>query len=130
MNTRWWQSHSVRVRLTLWCVGAMVVVLGVYVAAVYAFVGRNASEALDRQLRQDFTWVYASLCPDRGRHDMISAPDRIDPDFPLPWIQVWRGDRSRVVYRNTEAELLPIRKAAPLTKASRRSPATTATCAS
>ena len=107
MSTRWWQSHSVRVRLTLWCVGAMVVVLGVYVAAVYAFVGRNASEALDRQLRQDFTWVYASL-PRPRTACMISAPDRIDPDFPLPWIEVWRGDRSRVVYRNTEAELLPI----------------------
>ena len=107
MSTRWWQSHSVRVRLTLWCVGAMVVVLGVYVAAVYAFVGRNASEALDRQLRQDFTWVYASLSEDRGRHADRRAR-YIDPDFPLPWIQVWRGDRSRVVYRNTEAELLPI----------------------
>ena len=108
MSARWWQSHSVRVRLTLWYVGAMVVVLGVYVAAVYAFVGRNASEALDRQLRQDFTWVYASLYQTEDGMYMISAPDRIDPDFPLPWIQVWRGDRSRVVYRNTEAELLPI----------------------
>lgn len=108
MNTRWWQSHSVRVRLTLWYVGAMVVVLAVYVAAVYAFVNRNASEALDRQLRQDFTWVYASLYQTEDGMYMMSAPERIDPDFPLPWIQVWRGDRSRVVYRNTEAEFRPI----------------------
>lgn len=108
MNVRWWRSHSVRVRLTLSYVAAMVVVLGVYVAAVYAFVGRNASEALDRQLRQDFTWVYASLYQAPDGMYMISAPERIDPDFPLPWIQVWRGDRSRVVYRNTEAEFRPI----------------------
>jgi heavy metal sensor kinase len=108
VNVRWWRSHSVRVRLTLWYVAAMVVVLGVYVAAVYAFVGRNASEALDRQLRQDFTWVYASLYQAPDGMYMISAPERIDPDFPLPWIQVWRGDRSRVVYRNTEAEFRPI----------------------
>src|SRR5687767_9430572 len=86
----------------------MVVVLGVYVAAVYVFVGRNASDALDRQLRQDFTWVYASLYQAPDGMYMISAPERIDPDFPLPWIQVWRGDRSRVVYRNTEAEFRPI----------------------
>ena len=108
MNVRWWQSHSVRVRLTLSYVAAMVVVLGVYVAAVYVFVGRNASDALDRQLRQDFTWVYASLYQAPDGMYMISAPERIDPDFPLPWIQVWRGDRSRVVYRNTEAEFRPI----------------------
>lgn len=108
MNTRWWQSHSVRVRLTLWYVGAMVVVLGVYVAAVYAFVSRNASEALDRQLRQDFTWVYASLYQTPDGMYMLTEPERIDPDFPLPWIQVWRGDRSRVVYRNAEATFRPI----------------------
>ena len=61
---RWWRSHSVRVRLTLWYVGAMIVVLGVYAAAVYSFVSRNASAELDRQLREDFSWVYASLYQD------------------------------------------------------------------
>jgi heavy metal sensor kinase len=108
MSARWWQSHSVRVRLTLWYVGAMVVVLGVYVAAVYSFVSRNASDNLNRQLRQDFTWVYASLYQTPDGTYMLVEPERIDPDFPLPWIQVWRGDRSRVVYRNGEATFRPI----------------------
>jgi heavy metal sensor kinase len=108
MSARWWRSHSVRVRLTLWYVGAMVVVLGVYVVAVYSFVSRNASENLDRQLRQDFTWVYASLYQTPDGTYMLVEPERIDPDFPLPWIQVWRGDRSRVVYRNAEATFRPI----------------------
>lgn len=101
---RWWRSHSVRVRLAFWYVGAMIVVIGVYVAAVYVFVSRNASENLNQQLRQDFTWVYASLYQDEHGMYMLTEPERIDPDFPLPWVQVWRGDRSRVVYRNGEAE--------------------------
>jgi heavy metal sensor kinase len=101
---RWWRSHSVRVRLAFWYVGAMLVVIGVYVAAVYVFVSRNASENLNQQLRQDFTWVYASLYQDEEGMYMLTEPERIDPDFPLPWVQVWRGDRSRVVYRNGEAQ--------------------------
>ena len=100
---RWWRSHSVRVRLTLWYVVAMVVVLGVYVGGVYVFVSRSVSEALDRQLRQDFNWVYASLYVDDSGMYMLNEPERFDPDFPLPWVQVWRGDRSRLVYRNAEA---------------------------
>ena len=90
-------------RLTLWYVLAMVVVLGVYVGGVYVFVSRSVSEALDRQLRQDFNWVYASLYVDDSGMYMLNEPERFDPDFPLPWVQVWRGDRSRLVYRNAEA---------------------------
>ena len=46
---RWWRSHSVRVRLTLWYIAAMVVVLGVYATVVYGFVSRSASAALDQR---------------------------------------------------------------------------------
>jgi heavy metal sensor kinase len=99
----WWRSHGVRVRLTLWYVAAMLVVLGVYVGGVYVFVSRSASEALDRQLRQDFNWVYASLYLTPDGMYVLNEPERFDPDFPLPWVQVWRGDRSRVVLRNAEA---------------------------
>ena len=35
---RWWQPRNVRVRLALWYLGAMVVVLAVYAAGVFAFV--------------------------------------------------------------------------------------------
>ena len=38
---RWWRSHSVRVRLTLWYVAVMIVVLGVYAVGVYTFVSRS-----------------------------------------------------------------------------------------
>ena len=104
----WWRSHSVRLRLTFWYVGAMVVVLGVYVAAVYSFVSRNLSDALDQQLRQDFIWVYASLYQTPDGVYMLNEPEQIDPDSPLPWVQVWRGDRSRLVFHNPEAERQPI----------------------
>jgi heavy metal sensor kinase len=100
---RWWRSHSVRVRLTVSYVVAMIVVLGVYVAAAYAFVSRYASDNLDQQLRTDFNYVYASLYQDEFGMYMLTLPERIDPDNPLPWVQVWRGDRTVVVYRNDEA---------------------------
>jgi heavy metal sensor kinase len=105
---RWWRSHSVRVRLAVWYVGAMVVVLGVYITAVYVFVSRNASENQNTQLRQDFIWVYASLYQTEEGMYMLNEPDRIDPDVPFPWVQVWRGDRTLVVYRNDEAARTPV----------------------
>ena len=51
------RHRSVRVSLTLWYVGAMVVVLGIYAAAVFAFVSANVSKALDDRLRDDFQWA-------------------------------------------------------------------------
>ena len=90
--TRWWRSHSVRVRLTLWYVAAMVVVLGVYAAVVFAFVSRNASEALDQRLRGDFQWAAAMVdqTPDGGitwyeQEDLLLEEER-------PWLQVWSAD--------------------------------------
>ena len=105
---RWWRSHSVRVRLTFWYVVAMVIVLGVYVFAAYSFVSRNASEALNQQLRQDFVWVYASLYQTPDGDFMLNEPDLIDPAAMLPWVQVWRGDRSRVLFHNSEALRRPL----------------------
>jgi len=55
--TRWWRSHSVRVQLTLWYVAAMIIVLGVYAAAILVYVNRSASAALNQQLRGDFQFV-------------------------------------------------------------------------
>lgn len=107
-RARWWQSHSVRVRLTLWYVGAMVVVLGVYIFAVYAFVSRNASEALNQQLRQDFALVAASLYQTPDGEWMLNEAEQIDPEADLPWVQVWRGDRSRLVFSNLEAQRRPV----------------------
>ena len=66
---RWWRSHSVRVRLTLWYVAAMMIVLGVYVFGVYTFVSRNVSDSLDERLRADFYWAAATV--DEGPDGLI-----------------------------------------------------------
>src|SRR4029453_14115517 len=72
---RWWRSHSVRLRLTMWYVAAMVVVLGVYVFGVYIFVSRNVSDSLDDRLRADFYWAAATV--DEGPDGLIMPFPRI-----------------------------------------------------
>ena len=106
--TRWWRSHSVRMRLTLWYVAAMAVVLGVYVFAVYGFVNRRLSDALDQQLRQDVYWVPASLFQTPDGELMLNEPEQLDPEEPLPWVQVWSADGSELLFRNAEAQRRPI----------------------
>ena len=41
---RWWRSHSIRVRLSLWYVATMVIVLGVYAGAILAFVNPDSAQ--------------------------------------------------------------------------------------
>ena len=106
--TGWWRSHSVRLRLTLWYVAAMAIVLGVYVVAVYGFVNRRLSDALDQQLRQDIYWVPASLYQTPEGELMLNEPERLDPQEPLPWVQVWSADGSELLFRNAEAQRRPI----------------------
>ena len=108
MVGQWWRSHSVRMRLTLWFVATMVVVLGVYVFAVYGFVNRRLSDALDEQLRQDAYWVPASLFQSPDGSLMLNEPEQLDPEAPLPWVQVWSADGSELKFRNTEAQRRPI----------------------
>ena len=100
--TRWWRSHSVRLRLTLWYVAAMVVVLGVYAALVFAFVSRNASASLDSRLRGDFQWASAMVdqTPEGGitwyEMEELTEEER-------PWLQVWSAD-GQLLYQNFEAQ--------------------------
>ena len=105
---RWWRSHSVRVRLTIWYVAAMSVVLGAYVVAVSAFVNRSLSETLDEQLRQDAYWVTVNLyqTPDGL---MLNEPETFDPQAGMPWVQVWNAGGTELEFRNYEA----LRRAIP-----------------
>ena len=104
----WWRSHSVRVRLTIWYVGAMVVVLGVYAFAVYAFVSRSVSESLDEQLRNDLFWVVSSLYQTSDGDFMLNEPEQLDPEERLPWVQVWSADGAALLFRNGEALRRPV----------------------
>lgn len=87
--------RAVRVSLTLWYVGAMLIVLGVYASGVFLFVSRNLSNSLNEELEGDFEWAaeMAEQRPDgsltwfQGPH----ASGAVDG----PWLQVWtpHGER-------------------------------------
>jgi heavy metal sensor kinase len=110
--TRWWRSHSVRVRLTLWYVAAMVIVLGVYAALVFVFVSRNASAALNSRLRGDFQWAAAMIdqTPEGGIRGY--EPEVLTGEE-SPWLQVWSPD-GRPLYQNFEAQRRPLAEAREL----------------
>lgn len=108
---RWWRSHSVRMRLTLWYVAAMMVVLGMYVFGVYTFVSRNVSDSLDERLRADFYWAAATV--DEGPDGLIMPFPQIDLllEEESPWVQVWSADGMQLLLSNDEARRRPLPEA-------------------
>lgn len=104
----------VRVRLTLAYVAAMLLVLGVYAAAVIAVVDRNTSKVLDERLRGDFRWA-AEMWEQRpdGTFTWFEG-ERGDPDS--PWLQVWAPD-GRLLHRTTNADWHLIRESGRLAAA-------------
>ena len=101
---RWWRSHNVRVRLTLWYVAAMLVVLAVYAMAVFTFVSRNASETLNRRLRGDFQWASAMVdATPEGRLTWYEEFSEEESFF----LQVWSPE-GELLYQNSEARRSPL----------------------
>lgn len=103
---RWWRSHSLRVRLTLWYVGAMMVVLGVYAGVVYAYVSRSISDALDQSLRGDFQWASAMVDQRPDGTFTWFEPEGFGGEA-SPWLQVWSQD-GQLLYRSSEAMRRPV----------------------
>ena len=104
---RWWHSHNVRLRLTVWHVAAMVVVLAVYAGAIYTFVSRSVSESLDQRLRADFFWAAATV--DEGPDGLVMSTPQVDLLLEEePWVQVWSAGGAAVLYGNAEAGRRPI----------------------
>jgi heavy metal sensor kinase len=105
---RWWRSHSVRVRLTLWYVAVMVVVLAVYAVGVYTFVSRSVSRALDDRLRADFYWAAATV--DEGPGGLVMPGPQVDLllEQEAPWVQVWSDDGRALLLMNGEAMRRPL----------------------
>lgn len=85
----WHRPRSVRISLTLWYVGAMIVVLGVYAAGVFIFVSQSVSRALDSRLRGDFQWA-AEMWERRpdGTLSWFEGETGINEEN-VPWLQVW-----------------------------------------
>jgi heavy metal sensor kinase len=100
------KPRSVRVRLTLWYIGAMLVVLGVYAAGVYTFVRNNSSRLLDERLHDDFDWASDMLAQ---RPDGTIAPYDETGEGDSPWLQVWSLD-GHLLYDTPEARRNPVPK--------------------
>ena len=103
--SRWWFPHSLRARLTVSHVIAMLVVLMVYAAAVFTLVARNASQTLDDRLRSDFRWAaeMAQQGPD-GRLTWFEGDEWQEDN---PWLKVSRED-GEPVFRTALASRLPV----------------------
>ena len=98
------QPRSVRVRMTLWYVGVMLVVLGVYMAAVYTFIRDNSSQLLDERLHDDFDWASDMLAQ---RADGSIAPYEETGEGDSPWLQVYSLDGD-LLYETPEARRSPV----------------------
>lgn len=105
---RWWRSHSVRVRLTLWYVATMIIVLGVYAAVIFLFVSRGASDSLEGQLRRDFQLAAATIYRAPNGSLTWDEPEQIVPEQDPLWVQAWSVDGRELLFRSAEAERLPV----------------------
>jgi heavy metal sensor kinase len=111
---RWWRSHSVRMRLTLWHAAVMVVVLSVYASVIYVYVSRSASESLNRQLSNDIWVAINTVDRDPDGTFIWMAPDETSEDEELLWVQVWNSDGTRLLFQNPEARRRPVAASAVL----------------
>jgi heavy metal sensor kinase len=98
------QPRSVRVRLTLWYVGVMLLLLGVYAGAVYIVVRENSSQRLDDHLKENFDWAYDMLAQ---RADGSIAPYDETGEGDSPWLRVYSLD-GQLLYPTPEAKRNPI----------------------
>ena len=112
----WWRAHSLRRRLTLGHVAAMLIVLAVYMTVIYVVVANSASRALNQQIRGDFTYTAAFIYrdPDGTLGWMPEELSRSDDEF--PWVQVWSEDAKDLLFQNIEAQRRPLPGAQELAK--------------
>ncbi len=102
---------SVRTRLTLAYVAAMLVVLAIYAGGVFLFVSRSVSRTLDSQIRADFMWASEMWeASDDGQLRWFDA-DEIQTDEDNPWLRVWAAD-GRLLFQTAVAKRNPLPGAA------------------
>ena len=109
------KPRSVRVRLTLWHIGFMLLVLGVYASAVYTIVRDNSSRLMDERLHDDFDWASDMLAQ---RPDGSIAPYDETGEGDSPWLQVWSLD-GHLLYDTPQARRNPVPKSDKLADASK-----------
>lgn len=97
---------SLRIRLTLSYTAAIIVVLGVYAAAVLWFVSNSASHTLDESLREDLTMSQMVL--HRSEDGTIKPYDETSLRENRRWLQVWNPTEKEPIYRSPGAKQLPV----------------------
>jgi len=102
--SRWPLLRTVRARLTMLHVAAMVLVLIVYASAVFMLVRLNVSNALDERLSSDFRWA-AEMAQQRPDGSLVWFDG--DDRFASPWLQVWSSE-GQVLFRTALARRLPL----------------------
>jgi heavy metal sensor kinase len=93
--------RSLRTTVTLWHMSALLIVLLAYAVAVFVFVRRNLSSALDERLGDDLEW--AAAMADVNADGSLKWFDE-DPDgvHASPWLQVWSN--GQLIFRTAVAE--------------------------
>jgi heavy metal sensor kinase len=108
---------SVRIRLTLWYVGAMAIILALYAIGVFAFVQSSLRRALDKQLHEDFELAETLLQWSVGGTIELRAPTHTDDDAAGGrGLEVWDG--RRIVVRVPETRRIVDGNATPVAPAS------------
>lgn len=106
----WRRLRTLRAKLTIWYVFAMVVVLTVYAVGVFTVVSRNASLALDELVVGDFQWASEMV---EQRPDGTFAWFEGTGVDDSPWLQVWTPS-GELLYRSVGALLHPVPNTAAL----------------
>src|ERR1700712_5646510 len=101
----WFRQRRLRVSLTMWYVGVIVVVLTSYALVVFAFVNRNNSNALDDHLRDDFQWA-AAMADQQVDGTLKWFDDDGHGGENSPWLTVWSG--GSVIFRTAVAQRNPL----------------------
>ena len=112
MSRRWF-PRSLRMRLTALHAAAMVLVVTLYAAAVFALEARNASRGLDDRLRSDFRWAADMAQTDRSGALSWFESDEWQEDS--PWLNVLTED-GEPIFRTALARRLPVPESAALAR--------------
>src|SRR6185295_11595195 len=100
------RPRSVRFRLTISYVGAMIVVLAVYALLIFYFVSHNMSQFLDNKLRSDFDWALDMMQHDP--HGEVIPSDYLETgENDSPWLRVL-STAGEVISASPEALRHPI----------------------
>lgn len=114
MTYRRWTT--VRARLTLAYVAAMLLVLAIYAGGVFLFVSNSVSRTLDSQIRADLMWAAEMWeASDDGALRWFDPGD-VQNDEDNPWLQVWSAD-GRLLFQTAVATRNPLPGSTALARA-------------